>query len=100
MALVAFTPSASITLTVTTAQGNASPGGNGHYFRLCNGGAGAVYLAFYEPGGTVPTIAAATAYLLPAGAIEIVSVATDVTRIAYAGDATGTTLNVTRGEGQ
>jgi hypothetical protein len=48
----------------------------------------------------VPTIVAAQAMLIPAGAIEIFSVASDTTRVAFLGDATGTSLNLTRGEGQ
>ena len=99
MALISFTPSASITIALTTTQNNAAVGGTGHYLRLCNGGSGNAFVTFYE-GSTPPTIAAASSMLIPSGAIEIFAVASDTTRVAALGDATGTSLNVTRGEGQ
>jgi hypothetical protein len=36
---------------------------------------------------------------MPPGAIEVFSVASDTTRVAALGDATGTQFNVVRGEG-
>lgn len=100
MSLVAFTPNTSVTVSVTTSQSTVSVLGSGHYLRFVNNGGGNVYALFYEPGGTVPTAAVATAMLIPAGAIEIFSVASDVTRVAVLSDVGTVTLNVTRGEGQ
>jgi hypothetical protein len=100
VSLIAFTPSASITVAPGTTQGSATIVGTGHYLRICNAGAGNAYIAFYEAGQAPPTITAGPSMLVPAGAIEIFSVASDTTRVAYLGDATGTSLNITRGEGQ
>jgi len=98
MSLLAFTPSAAITIGVTTAQGVAIVQGNGHYLRFANAGAGNVYVLFFEPADPVPTVTI-NAMMIPGGAIEVFSVATDRTQVAYMGDA-ATTLNVCRGEGQ
>ena len=100
MALIAFTPHTSSSWGLTTTQQNLGVGGMGHYMRCCNGGSGNAYLRFYEPGTTPPTVTATTSLLLPPGAIEIYSVGSDGTLVAALGDATGTTLNLTRGEGQ
>jgi len=100
MSLLAFTPSAAVMVAPSTTQGTATIGGTGHYLRICNAGSGNAYIAFYEVGQSVPTIVAAQAMPIPAGAIEIFSVASDTTRVAFLGDATGTSLNLTRGEGQ
>lgn len=100
MSLLAFTPSASMTVAPGTAQGQAIIFGRGHYLRLCNGGSGNAYVMFYEADQSVPVVTAGQAMMIPSGAIEIFSVASDTTRVAYLGDATGTTLNLTRGEGQ
>lgn len=99
MSLTAFTPNTSVTTTVTTAQSNISVLGNGHYLRLVNNGPGNAWVRFYEPPSTPPTVAAATSMLVPAGAIEIFSVASDVTRAAVICDTTTAVLNITRGEG-
>ena len=100
MALISFTPSASTTIALTTTQNNAQVNGTGHYLRLCNGGSGNAFVTFYQPPGPPPTISAATSLLIPSGAIEIFAVASDQTAVAALGDATGTSLNITRGEGQ
>lgn len=96
---VPFTPSASVTLGLTTSQSNVTVLGTGRLLRFVNGAAGAAYVMFYEASQAPPTVATATAMLIPAGAIEIFSMASDTTRVACLGDATGTTLNITRGEG-
>lgn len=98
-ALNPFTPSASVTQVLTTAQSNVTVVGTGRLLRIVNAAAGAAYVQFYEASQAPPTVAAATGMLVPAGAIEIFSVASDTTRIACLGDATGTSLNITRGEG-
>lgn len=100
MSLLSFSPNTSVTVAPSTTQGTATIGGSGHYLRLCNAGTGNAFIAFYEPGAPIPTVAAISSLVLPAGAIEIFSVASDVTRVAFLGDPTGTTLNITRGEGQ
>jgi hypothetical protein len=100
MSLLAFSPSFTITLGLTTAQNNITVSGNGHYIRCVNGGTGNAYLQFYEASQAPPTLTALGALLLPPGAIEIFSVASDTTRVAALGDATGTTLSLTRGDGQ
>ena len=101
MSLLAFTPSASVTVAPSLTQGSAACGGTGHYLRLCNAGSGAAYVRFYEHDQTPPpVITQGQSMLIPSGAIEVFSVASDQTLVAYLGDSTGTTLNVTRGEGQ
>jgi hypothetical protein len=100
LSLLSFSPNTSLTVSPSTTQAQAIVGGNGHYLRLCNGGTGAAYVLFYESTASVPTVVTTTAMLIPAGAIEIFSVASDTTRVAYLGDASGTTLNISRGEGQ
>lgn len=99
MSLIAFTPNTSIQAAVTATKSSITIAGTGHYLRLVNNGPGAAWLRFFEVGSPV-TVTAATGLLLPAGAIEIFSVASDTTQIAALGDANGATLNVTRGEGQ
>jgi hypothetical protein len=100
MSLTAFTPSAAVTVAPGVTQGTAIIGGTGHYLRICNAGAGNAYIAFFEASQTPPTLVAGPSLLIPAGAIEIFSVASDTTRVAFLGDATGTSLNLCRGEGQ
>lgn len=100
MSLISFTPSTSVTVAPSQTQANTAVGGTGRYLRLCNGGQGNAYVRFYEAGTTAPVMTQATSMLLPSGVVEIFSVASDTTMVAYLGDATGTTLNVTRGDGQ
>lgn len=100
MPLISFSPSASTTIALTTTQNNATVGGTGHYLRLCNGGSGNAFVRFYEPAAGPPAVAANAALLIPSGAIEIFAVASDQTAVAALGDSTGTSLNITRGEGQ
>lgn len=100
MSLISFTPSASVTVAPGTVPGVAVIPGTGHYLRFCNGGTGNAYVLFFEPSQATPPVNAAVAMLIPSGAIEIFSVASDHTQVAFLGDATGTTLNVTRGTGQ
>lgn len=100
MSLIAFTPSAAVTVAPNLAQANATIGGTGHYLRICNAGAGNCWIGFYEVTQTPPTLTTTASLLVPAGAIEIFSVASDTTRVAYLGDSAGTTLNLCRGEGQ
>jgi hypothetical protein len=99
MSTLPFSPSASITVAPGTTQGNATIGGTGRYLRICNAGQGNAYIGFYEATQAPPVLAPGPSLLIPAGTIEIYSVASDTTRVAYLGDATGTTLNITRGEG-
>lgn len=96
---IPFTPSASVTAPLSTGQVTQAVPGTGHLLRFVNNGAGAAYVAFYEVGQTPPTVSPTTSMLIPAGAIEVFSVASDTTQVALLGDATGTTLNITRGEG-
>jgi hypothetical protein len=100
MGLLAFSPNTTASVGLTTTQSNVTLGGNGHYIRCVNGGTGNAYLQFYEAAQAPPTVAALTSMLLPPGAIEVFSVPSDTTRVAALGDATGTTLSLTRGEGQ
>jgi len=100
MSLLAFTPHLAVSVGLTTSQQNITVAGNGHYIRCVNGATGNAYLLFYEASQAPPTITGANSVLLPPGAIEIFSVASDTTRVAALGDATGTTLNLVRGEGQ
>ena len=101
MSLLAFSPNTTIALALTAVQSNVTTlGGVGHYIRVCNGGAGVAWIRFYETGGSPPTMAAATAMMVPPGLVEIFSVASDTTCVACLGDGTGTTLNLTRGDGQ
>lgn len=101
MSLVSFSPSTSVTVAVSTTPLEVTVLGRGHYLRLVNGGTGQCYVVFFEPSaGLPPAINPTTAMLVPSGAIEIFSCASDFTRLMTMGDATGTTLNVTRGEGQ
>ena len=101
MAQAAFTPNTSISYGLTTTAATYSVGGTGHYIRCCNGGSGNAYLIFFDTaaGQGVPAITATNSLLLPPGAIEIFSVPSDSTTIRAVGDSTGTTLNLTRGEG-
>lgn len=99
MSFVSFTPSTSLTVAVTTTPQTVAVMGNGHHLRIVNGGTGNAFILFWEPGGAPPVISATQAMLVPSGAIEIFSCATDRTQLQVLGDATGTTLNVTRGEG-
>lgn len=99
MTLPSFTPSTSVTVAVTTAQGQATINGTGHYLRFCNGGTGHAFVVFFEPTEGVPVVNPGAAMMIPSGAIEIFSVASDQTRVAFTGDQTGTSLNITRGEG-
>lgn len=94
-----FSPTASVTATLTTTQGVITVGGYGRYMRLVNAAAGNAYVGFYEPGQAAPTLSATASMLIPAGAIEMFSVASDATLVAVLGDATGTSLNATRGVG-
>lgn len=95
----AFTPSGSVTLTLTAAQGTTAVSGVGHILRIANAGAGNAYVAFYESGTTQPTLGLTTSMLLPSGVVEMFSVGSSTVQVAYMGDATGTTLNITRGSG-
>ena len=88
-----------ITTTLSGAQVNITIGGTGHYLRLCNAGGGYAYIWFYEASASPPTVTIANSVVMPPGAIEVFSVASDTTRVAALGDATGTTLNAVRGEG-
>lgn len=99
MSLLAFTPSTSLTVAVTGTQQTVAVLGSGHYLRFVNTGGGNVYVLFFEPGQTTPTVSTGTSMLIPAGAIEVFSCATDRTQVAVLGDAS-ITLNVTRGDGQ
>lgn len=94
-----FTPTASTTATLTTTQGTVNVMGRGRNIRLVNNGSGNAYIGFYESGTTAPTLTPTTAMLVSPGAVEIFACASDTTQIAVLGDATGTSLNVTRGEG-
>lgn len=99
MSLLAFTPSTSLTVTASTTQQTVAVLGSGHRLRFVNTGGGNVYVVFFEPGTAPPTVSTATAMLIPAGAIETFSCATDRTQIAVLGDAS-VLLNITRGDGQ
>lgn len=100
MALLAFSPNTTVAQALTTAQTNIVVGGTGHYLRLVNAATGNAYVQFYEAAASPPTVTSTNGMLLPPGAIEVFSVASDTTRVAGIGDATGTTLSITRGEGQ
>lgn len=97
---VPFTPHVSVTTAASSTQANITVLGSGHYIRIVNAGGGIIYVGFYEPSQSPPTLASSTAMLIPAGAIEVFSVPSDTTRIALLGDASGATVNITRGEGQ
>lgn len=97
--MLPFSPSASVTVTLTTTQATQTVGGFGRLIRFVNAGAGNAYVGFFEVGQTAPTLTATTSLLIPAGAIEVFSVASDTTQLAVLGDATGTSLNITRGVG-
>lgn len=99
MGIPAFSPSASITTTASSTQAPVIVGGYGHYIRIVNAGGGMIYVGFYEPSQSPPTLATGTAMLILPGAIEVFSVASDTTRVALLGDASGATVNLTRGEG-
>lgn len=99
MSLIAFTPSTSLTVTASVTQQTVAVLGSGHYLRFVNVGGGNIYVLFFEPGQSAPTVASASAMLIPAGAIEVFSCATDRTQVAVLGDAS-IILNITRGEGQ
>lgn len=99
MSLIAFTPNTSVQAAITATQSTITVLGNGHYLRVVNNGPGASWLQFFEVGSSA-TVTSANGMMLPAGAIEIFAVASDTTQIAVIGDSSGTTLNVTRGEGQ
>lgn len=101
MSLLAFSPSTSVTVGPGMAMGTIAINGRGHYLRLVNGGQGNAYVRFYELADGPPSgMVQANSVLIPSGAVEIFSVASDTTMVAFLGDATGTTLNITRGEGQ
>lgn len=100
MSLVSFTPSAAITAPITATQSLVTVGGFGTYLRIANIGAGNAYVAFFDPPASAPTVTAIANMCMPPGAVEVFSVPTDVTQVAVIGDATGTSLNVTRGNGQ
>lgn len=97
--MLPFSPSASVTTTLTTTQATVTIGGWGRLLRFVNAGAGNSYVGFFEVGQTAPTLSATTSMLIPSGAIEIFSVASDTTQVAVLGDSTGTSLNCTRGVG-
>ena len=99
MVAVAFTPNTAISYGLTTTLGTYTVGGSGHFIRCANGGSGNAYIIFFEVGTTPPAITATNSLMLPPGAIEIFSVTSDTTQIREVGDATGTTLNLVRGEG-
>lgn len=96
MSLLAFTPNTS--LSVQAGTGVANVGGRGHYLRLCNAGPGNISVLFFELGTTPPAVDPLRSMLILGGAIEVFSVASDTTQVAYRGD--GAVLNITRGEGQ
>ena len=100
MSNLSFSPNTSVTVAVGGTSGIVTVAGTGHYLRFVNGGVGNAFVAFYEASDPPPVIVQTTAMMIPSGAIEIFSVASDTTRVVVIGDSTGTTLNVTRGEGQ
>ena len=100
MSLLAFSPSLTVQQVLSTTQVNITVGGFGHYLRFVNMATGNAFVLFYEASVTPPTVTSTNGMVLMPGAIEIFSVASDTTRVAALGDATGTTLSITRGEGQ
>jgi hypothetical protein len=100
MSLLAFSPSFTVSQALTTTQSNVTVAGNGHYLRLVNAATGNAYVQFYEASAAPPTVTSTNGMLILPGAIEIFSVASDTTRVAAIGDSAGTTLSITRGEGQ
>jgi len=100
MVMLAFSPNFTTTQGLTTTQANITIGGNGHYLRLVNAATGNAYVQFYEATASPPTVTSTNSMLILPGAIEVFSVASDTTKVAALGDAAGTTLSITRGEGQ
>ena len=96
---IPFTPSASVTVQGADVQVEVAVPGRGHYMRFANNGPGSAWVLFFEVFELPPVVQVGTSMLLPAGAIEIFSVASDTTMVALLGDATGCQLNVSRGEG-
>lgn len=102
MSLLAFTPNTALELLVGAGlQSNVALPGTGRRIRIANGGGAQVHVWFYEAGTTPPTLLVASSMMIPAGAIEVFSVASDTTRIAILNDGTAASaINLCRGEGQ